>query len=94
MILSPGDCNVCGEVGRVVFLVADHDETVFLACNSCNAASRASAFKDYWLADGSQAIEEFAPRGFRPATESEVASEGYDLGRVRRMSDAEFELFP
>lgn len=93
MVISPGDCNVCGEVGRVVFLVAKHNGTVFLACNSCKAASRAAEFKAHWLADGHTGIKEFAPGGFRPATEDEVAAEGYDLRRVRRMSDDEFELF-
>ena len=94
MVLSPGDCNVCGEVGgRVIFLVAEHDGTVFLACNSCMAASHASEFRDRWHADGRQAIEQFAPKGFRPATETEVSAEGYELQHVRRMKDEEFELF-
>lgn len=94
MVFSPGDCNCCGEIGKVIFLASLHDGTVFLACNSCGAASDASAFKDYWLADGSQAIKEFAPKGFRPATEREVAAQGYDLSRVRHLEDGEFELLP
>jgi hypothetical protein len=93
MVLSPGDCNCCGVLGKVVFLAALHDGVVFLACNFCSSASRASEYEDHWLTDGSHPISEFAPRGFRPASEREVASQGYDLSRVLRLDDEEFELF-
>jgi hypothetical protein len=92
MVLSPGDCNCCGEIGKVIFLAALHDGSVFLACNSCGAASRASAYKEHWLADGTQGIEEFAPSGFRPATAGEVASAGYELARMRSLKDEEYDL--
>jgi hypothetical protein len=94
MVLSPGHCNICGELGWVLFLAALHDGRVFLACNCCKSASSASEFSYYWLADGTQAIEEFAPTGFRPASEAEVAAQGYDLSRVERLEDEEFELLP
>ncbi|MFI5403338.1 MAG: hypothetical protein ACHQ1G_10400 [Planctomycetota bacterium] len=76
-----------------MFLTALHDGTVFLACNSCQSASGGAEFKDYWLTDGTQAIEEFAPEGFRLATEEEVASLGYDLSLMRPVNDDEIELF-
>jgi hypothetical protein len=94
MAFSPGECNCCGELGRLVFLAALHDGTVFLACNSCASASKASDFDGHWLADGTQAIEEFAPRGFRAATEAEVAAQGYDPSRLQHVNDDELELFP
>ena len=92
MVLSPGPCNVCGELGWVLFVTALHNGEVFLACNSCKAASDAAAYVGYWRADGSQAVEEFAPDGVRAATEAEVESLGYDLARAQRLRDAEFDI--
>lgn len=92
MVLSAGPCNCCGEFGQVIFLTALIDGTVFLACSSCAAASNVSEYTDCWEADGRQAVKEFAPTGFRAATEAEVASAGYDLSRVRRVHDVELEM--
>jgi hypothetical protein len=93
MVLSPGDCNCCGEVGRVVFLVAERDGTLFLACNGCFAASEPFAFKEYWTADGHTGIEAFAPHGMRPATEHDLKAAGVSLSGVRQLDDGEFDLF-
>lgn len=89
MVLSAGNCYACGELGDVLFLVALHDESVFVACNMCEGASRAFDKDPRWL---HQHIREYAPSGFRPATKLEVAAIGYDLRRVRVVARSQFDM--
>jgi len=93
MVLSPGECNCCGQLGYVVFLVAVPEGTLFLACNGCKSASDPYAYKQYWTADGDLSVEHFAPHGVRPATERDLHQAGVSLSGVAELDGGEFDLF-
>jgi hypothetical protein len=89
MILSAGDCPVCSALGRVIFLTAEPQGVVFVACNSCKGASLPTDTGDNWLR---QPVEDYAPTGFRAASQQEVMATGFDMRRVIIVSEGEFQL--
>ena len=88
MILSAGDCPTCGVTGKLLFLVAEHNGRIFIACNMCQAAWDAPSPVKGW----DHSLPDFAPRGFRPASLVEVRSSGQNLRRVFDVADDEFSL--
>jgi len=89
MVLSAGDCPVCSALGKVIFLTAEPQGGVFVACNSCKGASRATDTGRDWLR---RPVEDFAPTGFRAASRHEVEATGFDMRHVMKVDDGEFRL--
>ncbi len=88
MTYSAGNCLVC-ITGVLLFLVPSGGGSVFIGCNMCQAAWEVPAPVTGW----EHSIPEFAPHGFRAATEPEVRACGQDMGHVARVDDEQFRLF-
>lgn len=89
MVLSAGDCPVCSALGKVIFLTAEPQGGVFVACNSCKGASLPTDTGDDWLR---RPVEDYAPTGFRASSIHEVEATGFDMRRVVRVEEGEIRL--
>ena len=89
MALAAGWCPVCSVTGRLLFLKALHGGQVFIGCNMCEAGWVLPAPVTNW----DNSIIDYAPKGFRAATQAEVSAAGQDMRIVETVSDSEMDLF-